>query len=1141
MSKLEALTIHTAHNTLKQSSEMLLYDTFKLYFDIDLENDIQHINESKEALDTFLKDCKNDYIQILQNDITQENLKTLQASKEYLALLHIQYCGDSKQVFGKGFKEALKEQSRLKLWYEIRYNSGSTKNKDIALRRFKQSNLFGLYENNDINNIILQPLYDSTPLTNNLNQYKVSLNEAITFFTFLNIAKHPQSHTYYTSIISLEAAIKKYFTNNDFPQSQSLDSITQAFLNTMKQYYIQEHNPSLSIGSIYIIQKSKNKPNVIDNIATINKRMWQNNASTFFVFYPEHISDIALQIRQKPNSLLYLIVCKDTKIDCAYLESTSKLYMSDFKDSQSTNYYLGTETQYNTQSTQESATSQENTYLELEPNGNDIADTQQEYIFKNAEPILTINKHQSNILLYNIGFAKQGNSISNEISKDTKVNKLGIALRLKDNKAHSTDCSKEGNFTLHINELYIYCSTQHSSIPNTHTTQNQSQDSIDSMHDSHNTQGQPIIYLLNCENRKTYPIALQANTDTNGNIIQDKADNTSYNAILSTELNLDMKATTKLILSCNDLVAQHYSTYDIHKITGVGIVSVNYDLKQKAKKGESIIYKNVLQLKQTTTLDEMITNTDSILEVRINNTQKPLKIDTTLECEALYYGYNLIQWAYMILPTKEYNPNKTKLQKDIDYYELPSDTYKGNIISFNPKEYLQSKDNAPSNQPNSKDNPPNYSQQLQYLTQGDYTLVIFAYQKTPAYKVKNYTTHTKLTYNPPLSLRFNGKELQIVEWGEVKKDSLDSKQYDKNKIFIARSGKPLSLDSQTNQDSATQHNTDSLILNPDNPQEYFEYSKQRQKDKDKGAIPEGTYYIDISQSTDNKQSGIREYNNAWYSFSRSKEGEKQWGKYNIPIYTDKDCTNTTESSTKRQGFYIHGGESYGDNGGIDLSKEDTRFFNTLESLKQEYKDILESIKDDKGRIIIKLEVGYNQVTLEIARLKAFMYALRYGEGTLGDKGYKTIVGGGTFDDFSKHPNAYVKKLNSTAAGAYQFLFTTWNGIQSQYGKKYNINDFSPKNQDKGCIIILYKYREALKLIMDNKIDEAIQSREDKPKKRLHYEWASLPNSPYGQRTESIEDFMKYYNKHLAEELKGISNLALRNEEIAEFLRLLKNK
>ena len=96
-----------------------------------------------------------------------------------------------------------------------------------------------------------------------------------------------------------------------------------------------------------------------------------------------------------------------------------------------------------------------------------------------------------------------------------------------------------------------------------------------------------------------------------------------------------------------------------------------------------------------------------------------------------------------------------------------------------------------------------------------------------------------------------------------------------------------------------------------------------------------------------KQSGIREYNNAWHSFSRSKEGEKQWGKYNIPIYTDKDCTNTTESRTKRQGFYIHGEESYGNNGGIDLSKEDTRFFKVLESLKQEYKEVLKSIQDDR--------------------------------------------------------------------------------------------------------------------------------------------------------------------------------------------------
>ena len=103
---------------------------------------------------------------------------------------------------------------------------------------------------------------------------------------------------------------------------------------------------------------------------------------------------------------------------------------------------------------------------------------------------------------------------------------------------------------------------------------------------------------------------------------------------------------------------------------------------------------------------------------------------------------------------------------------------------------------------------------------------------------------------------------------------------------------------------------------------------------------------------------MKDFLNTWYSLSRNKEGEKQWGKYNIPIYTDKDCINVIESSTQREGFYIHGGESYGDNGGIDLAKEDTRFFKVLESIKEEYKEVLESIQDDKGRMVVRLEVGY---------------------------------------------------------------------------------------------------------------------------------------------------------------------------------------
>ena len=353
---------------------------------------------------------------------------------------------------------------------------------------------------------------------------------------------------------------------------------------------------------------------------------------------------------------------------------------------------------------------------------------------------------------------------------------------------------------------------------------------------------------------------------------------------------------------------------------------------------------------------------------------------------------------------------------------------------------------------------------------------------SPTYKAKKYTTHTKLDYKPTLSLKFNSKELQILEWGEVKRDSVDSAKLDKNKIFIARSGKPLSI---SNQDSISQ-------ANPDNTQEYFDYSKQRQKDKDKGAIPEGIYYIDITQSKDDKQSGIREYNNAWYSFSRSKEGEKQWGKYNIPIYTNKDCTNTTESSTKRQGFYIHGGESYGDNGGIDLSKEDTRFFQVLESLKQEYKEVLEYIKDDKGRIIIKLEVGYGERKSEIdlreksgGKVKWFSQfeppvpdygnaaCFRASKYTVQQAGVKDVSGpyektlqiakeikkANTQTDYLSidvlKAKQAVKYINEQLENAYPIVV----GVDHTYGNTYNAD----KTTDHFIVIVGRKYDEKGKL------------------------------------------------------------------------------
>ena len=53
--------------------------------------------------------------------------------------------------------------------------------------------------------------------------------------------------------------------------------------------------------------------------------------------------------------------------------------------------------------------------------------------------------------------------------------------------------------------------------------------------------------------------------------------------------------------------------------------------------------------------------------------------------------------------------------------------------------------------------------------------------------------------------------------------------------------------------------------------------------------------------------------------------------------------------------------------------------------------------------------------------------IRFGEGTLGDKGYTTQFTGSQFTDLSKHPRQLKTGggYKSDAAGAYQFLSTTW--------------------------------------------------------------------------------------------------------------------
>lgn len=144
-------------------------------------------------------------------------------------------------------------------------------------------------------------------------------------------------------------------------------------------------------------------------------------------------------------------------------------------------------------------------------------------------------------------------------------------------------------------------------------------------------------------------------------------------------------------------------------------------------------------------------------------------------------------------------------------------------------------------------------------------------------------------------------------------------------------------------------------------------------------------------------------------------------------------------------------------------------------------------------------------------VQAFLRAIRLGEGTSDKNGYRRLVGGGEFDGYDRHPGRKVwierYQIWSSAAGAYQFIMPTWNGLVSEWG----FDDFSPTTQDEAAVALILE-KNALKFVMAGRIPEAV----DRCKKI----WASLPGSPYGQRTESMDRFVEEYVRHggkLAEE------------------------
>lgn len=134
-----------------------------------------------------------------------------------------------------------------------------------------------------------------------------------------------------------------------------------------------------------------------------------------------------------------------------------------------------------------------------------------------------------------------------------------------------------------------------------------------------------------------------------------------------------------------------------------------------------------------------------------------------------------------------------------------------------------------------------------------------------------------------------------------------------------------------------------------------------------------------------------------------------------------------------------------------------------------------------------------------ANVRAFLRVIRTGEGTADADGYRRIFGGRLFTSYADHPRVLVKSggLSSTAAGAYQFLSSTWDETRAKMG----LADFSPRSQDVGALGRIAA-RGALPDVLAGRFDTAI--------KKVAHEWASLPGSPYGQPTISLAKARQVY-------------------------------
>lgn len=140
-------------------------------------------------------------------------------------------------------------------------------------------------------------------------------------------------------------------------------------------------------------------------------------------------------------------------------------------------------------------------------------------------------------------------------------------------------------------------------------------------------------------------------------------------------------------------------------------------------------------------------------------------------------------------------------------------------------------------------------------------------------------------------------------------------------------------------------------------------------------------------------------------------------------------------------------------------------------------------------------------------IRAFLDTVAYAEHTFGRSEYAAQFPRTSFSSFHDHPRTVQsidfkgQKLRSSAAGRYQFLTRTWDGLVPRIGA----TDFGPRAQDRGALVLIAD-KKALEDIKTNRLEKAVE--------KVRNLWASLPGSPYGQPTRTMHELWAFYIERL---------------------------